>query len=349
MPQLRDILHKARDRFPLSGPETAFLLGLENEDDQEELFSLAREIRASGGNLISCYGFVYLSTHCRNDCSFCGWRKSNINQRRYRLTLSEVIRAAAALASQGVNLIDLTTGEDPRTGDPRYLESFAETVSAVREASGLPVMISPGVVPAWALKLFREAGALFYACYQETHTPELFRRLRPGQSFAERLQVKKDALRAGLLTEEGVLCGAGESAEDLARSVSAMRELKVSQARAMAYVPPGGDCLPGAPPGFARTRELLVTAVLRLTFPDALIPASLDVEGLAGLAPRLNAGASLITSLVPPGHGLAGVASDGPEIEEGERTLPRAAEAAAALGLRIATPSEYMEKIRAFS
>ena len=349
MAELQEILQKARDREPLSESDIAALLTLKTKEEKEELFESARGVREESGNLIYCYGFVYLSTFCRNDCTFCAWRKSNAAQRRYRQELSEVLDAARALSAEGVNLIDLTTGEDPKTSDPEYLESLAYTIRRVRALTGLPVMISPGVVPAPALRLFREAGALFYACYQETHTQSLFKKLRPRQSFERRLEAKTEARKAGLLTEEGVLCGAGESPGDLAGSVNCMRELKASQVRAMAYVPPGGDCLPGLDPAAARDRELSVTAVLRLSFPEALIPASLDVEGLSGLAPRLNAGANLITSLVPPGLGLAGVASDGPDIENSRRTLPPAKEICEKLGLRVALPSEYLDKVRTFA
>jgi len=39
-------------------------------------------------------------------------------------------------------------------------------------------------------------------------------------------------------------------------------------------------------------KELLISAVMRMVFPDRLIPASLDVGGLAGLKQRLEAGAT---------------------------------------------------------
>lgn len=47
---------------------------------------------------------------------------------------------------------------------------------------------------------------------------------------------------------------------------------------------------------------------MRLLFPDKLIPASLDVDGISGLELRLMAGANVVTSIIPPNEGLAGVA-----------------------------------------
>ncbi len=62
-------------------------------------------------------------------------------------------------------------------------------------------------------------------------------------------------------------------------------------------------------------------AVMRLLFPDRLIPASLDIDGVAGLQARLNAGANVVTSLIPPRLGLAGVAQSTRDIDDGYRTV----------------------------
>ena len=57
----------------------------------------------------------------------------------------------------------------------------------------------------------------------------------------------------------------------------------------LADVRPGGDA-----------DELLTIAAMRLAMPDRFIPASLDVDGIAGLERRLRAGANVVTSIVPP-------------------------------------------------
>jgi len=80
---------------------------------------------------------------------------------------------------------------------------------------------------------------------------------------------------------------------------------------------------------------------MRLAFPDRLIPASLDVDGLAGLNNRLDAGANVITSLVPPGQGLAGVAQSSLDIEEGNRTADSVAAILGEKNLQTATVREY--------
>jgi methylornithine synthase len=343
----KDILKKAMDLEALNLDELTCLISPQNEDERSLLFQSAREMRDNfDGSLIYTYGFVYLSTICRNDCTFCFYRKSNTKSKRYRKTKEEVLNAAKSLAAQGVNLIDLTMGEDPDVEKRSYLEDTATLIREVCQETSMPVMISPGLVSSYGLELFHKAGALWYACYQETHSPFLFGLLRCGQSYRERWEAKQKARRTGLKIEDGVLCGVGESPRDLANSILSMKELGAAQVRAMAYVPPPVEANESSQPSeAARSKELNMIAALRLSFPKALIPASLDVEGIAGLPDRLNAGANLITSFVPKDLGLAGVAQADLDIDNESRSLHHALPILEQMGLIAATPAQYLEKV----
>ena len=77
----------------------------------------------------------------------------------------------------------------------------------------------------------------------------------------------------------------------------------------MRYVPHPAT-LPTADESEGHEQELNAIAVMRLCMPDRLIPASLDVDGLRGMAVRLAAGANVVTSIIPSGFGLSGVASE---------------------------------------
>jgi methylornithine synthase len=91
---------------------------------------------------------------------------------------------------------------------------------------------------------------------------------------------------------------------------------------------------------------MLISAVMRLLLPDRLIPASLDVDGLAGLKKRLDAGANVVTSIVPPGEGLAGVAQHTLDIEEGRRTIASVLQVLETCGLQSASQEKYLAWIR---
>ena len=88
-------------------------------------------------------------------------------------------------------------------------------------------------------------------------------------------------------------------------------------------------------------REMLMIAVLRLAFPDRLIPASLDDAGLTGLHSRLEAGANVVTSLVPPGFGLAGVAQNSLDIADARRTPASIRLELEKVGMQSASTADY--------
>ena len=214
---------------------------------------------------------MYFSTYCRNECAFCFYRADNDESPRYRKSLDEVVAICRDLAASGVVLLDLTMGEDPVIHDDPGYAGLLELVAAVCDGSGLPVMVSPGVVPDEVLAGLRAGGADWYALYQETHTPELYERLRAGQPFAARVAARRAARRAGLLVEDGMLTGIGDTAADRARSIAAMRDAAWEQVRVMTFVPQAGTPLADVQTG-GDEAELLTIATMRLAMPDASDP-----------------------------------------------------------------------------
>ncbi|MDR2302245.1 MAG: methylornithine synthase PylB [Deltaproteobacteria bacterium] len=303
--------------------DLAFILSLTPKDAKlaEMVFYAARIKRHSlFKNKIALYGFVYLSTHCHNNCSFCNYRASNHALKRYRKSPSEILEVASELTESGVHLVDLTLGEDEHYLNGKGFEQLLKIIDTISSRYRAPVMISPGVLDLSRLKEAKAAGASWYALYQETFNRTLFRELRPDQNFSKRLHAKRLARDVGFHTEDGILVGVGASTADLVYSVLSMTQGDNLQMRAMAYVPvPGGLAPdPNVDPSW---QELLVIACVRLISPHAFIPASLDVDGLAGLGRRLNAGANVVTSIVPPSKGFCGVASMDLDIDNSNRSV----------------------------
>jgi methylornithine synthase len=335
------ILERALAGRRPSGDEVATLLAVDEPAAAADLFAAASELRRRRfGNAVFLYGFVYFSTYCRNDCTFCLYRRSNREGPRYRKSLDEVVAISVGLAESGVHLIDLTMGEDPRYREGRELDAFLALVASVRAATGLPVMASPGVLGRGALAALAATGAEWYACYQETHARDLYGRLRVGQDFDERAQARLDAAALAMLVEDGMLLGVGETVAERALTVAGMRAEPVDQVRVMTFVPQRGTPLAHLRPA-DRLGELVTIASMRLAMPDRLIPASLDVDGIAGLESRIAAGANVVTSLVPPHSGLAGVSQSELDIDEGLRTAPVVVERLAQAGLRAASAADY--------
>ena len=318
---------------------------LETEDGEEvaRLFAKAREIRKENQeNKIFAYGFVYFTTYCRNNCNFCYYRRSN-DIERYRKSKEEILATSKALIDSGVNLIDLTMGEDPKYHAEDF-ETVAEIIRTIKEEYDTPIMISPGVVSDAVIDKLKAAGADWYAVYQETHNRKLFEKLRVNQSYDERMHAKLYAREIGMKIEEGLLAGVGETTEDIADSLEIMGKIGAQQVRVMSFVPQEGSPMEGCSTP-DRMLELKIIALMRILYPKALIPASLDVDGIDGLEDRINAGANLITSIIPPKSGCMGVAHNTLDVDEGGRTVAEAKVILERMGLRVATREEYKEYI----
>ncbi|MDZ7762402.1 MAG: methylornithine synthase PylB [Desulfovermiculus sp.] len=337
------ILEKANQGISLDIDDILCILRTQDDHALQELYATARSIRdAHFEKRVFLYGFLYLSTYCKNNCFFCYFRKSNTKCIRYRKSINEIIDAALKLQDSGVHLLDLTMGEDPYFHDQAQgTQALVQMLENVRSATSLPLMISPGVVPGDVLRDIKSAGVSWYACYQETYNPELFGRLRCEQNFSQRLEAKRNAQELGFLTEEGIMCGLGERHIDLAQSVLDMSRMDYDQVRAMTFIPQVGTPMEQyvhAPPDL----ELKLIAILRILNPSKLIPASLDVNGLKGLPERLQAGANVVTSVVPPGCGLSGVANHALDIENFNRTVDRIASEIKSCGLHIGSVESYV-------
>ena len=319
------------------------LLETDDERAAAELFEEARYVREKQfGNKMFLYGFVYFTTWCRNNCAFCYYRREN-DIDRYRKTPDEVIRLSESLAESGVHLIDLTMGEDPAYHRENF-DTAVNIVKHIRSDIGLPVMISPGVVSDDIIDHFAAAGADWYALYQETHNRELFSKMRLEQSYDERMHAKLYAKSRGMLIEEGLMSGIGETSRDIADSLFEMGGIGASQVRVMSFVPQAGSPMENAATP-DRMLELKIIALMRIMYPWALIPTSLDVDGIAGLEARMNAGGNVVTSIIPPKTGLAGVAQSSMDVDEGGRTVEEVTKILRSMGLAPASAEEYRSYI----
>ena len=341
--QLTTILDKASKGVDLNQDEIGFLLSLDANEDIEALFATARSMRSrSFGSTVFLYGFLYFNTDCSNNCLFCQYRKANAKAVRYAKSDAVMSSIAHKMEESGVHLIDLTMGEFA-DGSPEAEAEYGRLCSFVKEIrreSDIPIMVSPGVVNRSVLTNMAESGADWYACYQETYARSLFSKVRPGQDFDTRYAAKLTARERGMHLEEGMLIGLGESVGDRALTIVGMRELDADQVRVMTLVAhpdtPMADIAPTP-----EIEELKVIAVMRLVMPDRLIPASLDVGGLAGLKRRLEAGANVVTSMIIPGMGLSGVANQELDIEDARRTPQAIAPILAECGLSPAPQNSF--------
>jgi methylornithine synthase len=345
--QFGRIIEKASMEQLLTKDEITLLLSVKDEKNLKRLCETARMLRRKYfGNTVFLYGFVYFSTYCRNDCIFCINRFSNQSVHRYRKSKTAILETCSHLEKSGAHCIDLTMGEDPLfyQSDEGFFR-LRKIVKEIKQKVNLSLMISPGAVPESVLTDLIEDGVDWYACYQESHNLNLFQRLRPNQDYEYRLNLKYHARALGLLIEEGILLGVGESIKDISESLLEMRRMEAHQIRVMRLIPHNRALLYTKPRSLRKT-ELIIIAVMRLLFPDRLIPASLDIDGIRGLKMRLDAGANVITSIVPPHMGFSGVAQPTLGINKGDRSVKSVALVLDSCHLESASLKEYKSWVK---
>lgn len=336
--ELDGLADKVIKGFQLSDNDLRTLLSLDSKEELGKLYYAAREVRNHYfGNRVFLNCFIYFSTHCKNLCTFCYYNSKN-KIRRYRLTKDEIKEICRNLKGAGFHMVDLTMGEDPfYYEEPKH---FVELVQIVKKELGLPIMISPGVIDNTTLLKAREKGANFFALYQETYDSGLYRKLRVGQSFDGRIKARRFAKENGYCIEDGILTGVGNDIQSTIQSLKGMKSNDPDMVRVMTFLPQKGTPLSDFNDK-SQLSELKILAVLRLMFPKCLIPASLDLEGIDGMVPRLNAGANIVTSILPSNSQLEGVANYDRGFEERDRDIESVIKRLESIGMRPARQAEF--------
>lgn len=123
-----DVLAKSRDKQALSASECAVLLNATDPDQVAMLFQTARDLKRSiYGNRIVLFAPLYIGNYCKNDCSYCGFRRSNTRAVRRTLSHDEIVRQVTALEDAGHKRLILVFGEHAKYN----AEFIAEAVGAV--------------------------------------------------------------------------------------------------------------------------------------------------------------------------------------------------------------------------
>ena len=95
----------------LTTDEYKKLIEFRNEETADYLAQKADSVRKSVyGNKVFTRGLIEISNVCKNDCLYCGIRKSNKNCERYRLTDEEILECCREGYSLGFRTFVLQGG-----------------------------------------------------------------------------------------------------------------------------------------------------------------------------------------------------------------------------------------------
>lgn len=177
-----EILEKAKKRKGLSHREAAVLLDCELDDKNQEIFTLAEQIKKDFyGNRIVMFAPLYLSNYCMNGCLYCPYHLKNKHIARKKLTQDEIRAEVTALQNMGHKRLAIETGEDPVNCPIEYVLESIKTIYDMKHKNGAIRRVNVNIAATTVenYRKLKEAGIGTYILFQETYHKESYLKLHP--------------------------------------------------------------------------------------------------------------------------------------------------------------------------
>ena len=279
---------------------TALLDGRTPELDAY-LFEKARAVRHRYYDRdVYIRGIIEFSSYCKNDCYYCGIRRSNRAAQRYRLTEEEILSCCESGYALGYRTFVLQGGEDPAFTRKR-ITALVYAIKNRFPDCALTLSIGEHSRESY-LEWFR-AGADRYLLRHETASPVHYARLHPPELTLEN---RKRCLwylkEIGYQVGAGFMVGSpGQTTQDLVEDLQFLHELSPHMVGIGPFIAHKDTPFAGMPNGSVELTVFLV-ALLRLMLPDALLPATTALGTLdpMGREKGVLAGANVVMPNLSP-------------------------------------------------
>lgn len=311
------------DRLEQEGvlPKEEFIRLLEarSQEDMDYAAEKAAGIaRKYYGNKIYIRGLIEFTNICKNDCYYCGIRKSNTRVQRYRLTREEILNCCREGYQLGFRTFVLQGGEDVFFTD----EILADIVKSIKkEYPDCAVTLSVGEREPESYARLKAAGADRYLLRHETAVKSHYESLHPaGMSFENRRSCIQNLKQIGYQTGCGFMVGSpGQTYASLAEDLCFIHQIKPEMVGIGPFLPQkdtpfcedalekrkqsGNDIgLAALSPWEKMELTLFLLSILRIMEKDILLPST---TALATIAPEgrkrgILAGANVVMPNLSP-------------------------------------------------
>lgn len=277
------------------------LIATHTPEDFKLISGYADEVRRKYySNDVYLRGLIEFTSYCKNDCLYCGLRRSNLNAERYRLTKEDILECCADGYSLGYRTFVLQGGEDPHFSD----EDICGIVSDIKSRyPDCAVTLSIGEKPRESYQAYFDAGADRYLLRHETANEEHYSKLHPSElSLKNRKRCLFDLKEIGYQVGTGFMVGSPyQTAANLAEDMMFLKELSPQMVGIGPFVPHSQTPFKDMPRGTAELTIFMI-ALIRLTLPDALIPATTALATIdpIGREKGIQAGANVCMPNLSP-------------------------------------------------
>lgn len=298
---LHQIIDRIREQQNISREELEILLTTEDKEALEYLRTSAREVAdAVYGRQVFIRGLIEFSNYCKNDCLYCGIRRSNVKADRYRLTKEEILSCCDNGYGLGFRTFVLQGGEDAYFTDERICDLV---ISIKKRYPDCAVTLSIGEKEKASYQAFFDAGADRYLLRHETADEAHYRSLHPKEmSLSHRKQCLWDLKEIGYQVGCGFMVGSPEQTVDtLYEDLQFIKELQPHMVGIGPFIPqkdtPFGEKQAGT---LDQTLRLL--SIIRLIHPHVLLPSTTALGTIhpLGREKGIQAGANVVMPNLSP-------------------------------------------------
>lgn len=278
---MKTLIDRLAQERTLTDRELLELITMEDGEADRYLAQRAAAVRDRVyGKRVFIRGLIEFTNYCRNDCNYCGIRRSNRNCSRYRLTREQILGCCEAGYDLGFRTFVLQGGEDPWF----TRERITELVRAIKgKFPDCALTLSVGEKDRDTYQEWFDAGADRYLLRHETADPDHYGLLHPKElSLENRMRCLGDLKNIGYQTGCGFMVGSpGQTPEMILRDLRFVQEFRPQMVGIGPFIPHKDTIYRDENAGSAAL-TLRLLAILRLMLPDVLLPATTALGTVLG-------------------------------------------------------------------
>lgn len=298
---MKDLILKLEKENRLTKEEWIHLIDGRTAELAEFLFERARAVRhVHYGRKVYIRGLIEFSNYCKNDCYYCGIRKSNHCLSRYRLTKEEILSCCREGYGLGFRTFVLQGGEDLWFTRERMTELIR---SIRREFPDCAITLSVGEREKDEYQAYFDAGADRFLLRHETANEGHYRYLHPAElSLSHRKECLWNLRQIGYQVGSGIMVGSpAQKTEHLAEDMLFLQELQPHMVGIGPFIPHKDTPFREETAGTLEL-TLFLLGLVRLMLPKTLIPATTALSTIHpdGRKMGILAGANVVMPNLSP-------------------------------------------------
>jgi len=274
----------------------------ELESDGAEQAALHERAAAAArgvfGRNIFVRAVVEISNFCREQCAYCGMRRTNRDLHRYRAQADQLAELIINHRPACVTDINIQAGEDPVA----VREVAVPLIKALRRETALGVSVCLGTLNPELYCELQAAGASMYIMKFECADPLKYAEYQAPGTLAQREEHIRQLASDGWAVSSGFIVGLpGQSPSSILQNLNFAASLPLRGCSVSPFIPGEATPLAQCPPGNVNW-TLNAMASLRLMQPKWVIPvvSALNLAEEDGYRHGLRTGANLATINLTP-------------------------------------------------